>query len=78
MKLTRLLSASRYAACRALFAEPLTTLRKLAAFKRDTPPVELKMKDGTVVRLEKPSRSNWLWDHALAPGADAIDRKSVV
>ncbi|MCZ7606471.1 MAG: FkbM family methyltransferase [Planctomycetota bacterium] len=72
MKLTRLLSASRYAACRALFAEPLTTLRKLAAFKRDTPPVELKMKDGTVVRLEKPSRSNWLWDHALAPGADAV------
>lgn len=71
MKLTRLLSASRYAACRALFAEPLATLRKLASFKRDTPPVELKMKDGTLVRLEKPSRSNWLWDHALAPGAEA-------
>lgn len=70
MRTRRLLSLSRYLACRRIFRNPWQAHVKLAYTSGLIEPFELTLRDGTTFRLDQPKKSRALWDVILQGGQD--------
>lgn len=65
MNLKRLLKLGRFLRVRKLFKEPGRTHVSLSYAFKAPREVELEFRDGSRIRLEKRTRTQWLWDYFL-------------